>query len=78
MKGNDKVLTTEQAMRRLNISRGTFFSRIREHGIKPANYNPNLKKQHNPVWRREDVDSLGTPINLDEDEEPEFSSLVAG
>ena len=64
-----KTLTTEQAMRRLNISRGTFFARLRERkDIKPVNYNPNLKKQHNPMWRQEDVDQLGTPINLDDDE----------
>jgi hypothetical protein len=70
MKETRKLLTTEQAMRRLNFSRGTFFSRLRDHkDIKPANYNPNLKKQHNPVWRVEDVDQLGTPINIDEDED---------
>ena len=47
------------------MSRGTFFSRLREHPeVKPVNYNPNLKKQHNPVWRREDVDKLGIPINF--------------
>jgi hypothetical protein len=67
---NEKLLTTGQAMRRLNMSRGTFFSRLKEHPeIKPANYNPNLRKQHNPVWRQEDVDKLGTPINIDDDEE---------
>jgi hypothetical protein len=60
------VLTTDQAMHRLGISRGTFFARLREKPeIKPANYNPNLKKQHNPVWRIEDVDKLGIPINID-------------
>jgi hypothetical protein len=70
MKGSDKLLTTDQALKRLGFSRGTFFSRLKEHPeVKPANYNPNLKKQHNPVWKREDVDKLGTPINLDEDEE---------
>jgi hypothetical protein len=70
-KETGKVLTTDKAMKRLNISRGTFFARLREHkDIKPVNYNPNLKKQHNPVWRQEDVDRLGTPINLDDDETP--------
>jgi hypothetical protein len=70
-KETGKVLTTDQAMKRLNVSRGTFFARLREHkDIKPVNYNPNLKKQHNPVWRQEDVDQLGTPINLDDDETP--------
>lgn len=73
MRANEKTMTTEQAMKRLDISRGTFFSRVKEHGIKPANYNPNLKKQHNPVWRRRDVDTLGTPINRDEDEESEHA-----
>jgi hypothetical protein len=69
-RSNEKLLTTEQAMRRLSISRGTFFSRLKEHPeIKPANYNPNLRKQHNPVWRQDDVDQLGTPINTDEEEE---------
>ena len=60
----ETLLTTEEAMYRLGISRGTFFSRLREHSdIKPANFNPNLKKQHNPVWRQSDVDTLGIPIN---------------
>jgi len=69
-KETGRVLTTEQAMHRLNVSRGTFFSRLRDHrDIKPVNYNPNLKKQHNPVWRIEDVDQLGEPINLDDDDE---------
>ncbi len=72
-KETEKLLTTEQAMRRLNMSRGTFFSRLKEHQeIKPANYNPNLRKQHNPVWRRDDVDKLGTPINIDEDESEKY------
>jgi predicted DNA-binding transcriptional regulator AlpA len=71
MARSDKVLTTDQAMHRLNISRGTFFTRIKEHGIKPANYNPNLKKQHNPVWRQADVDTLGVPINVEDGEEPQ-------
>jgi hypothetical protein len=65
MSKENKLLTTTQAMKRLNISRGTFFSRLKEYGIKPANYNPNLKKQHNPVWRQEDVDRLGTPVEED-------------
>lgn len=69
-RSKEKLLTTGQAMRRLNISRGTFFSRLKEHPeIKPANYNPNLRKQHNPVWRQDDVDQLGTPINTDDEEE---------
>lgn len=66
----EKVLTTEQAMRRLGMSRGTFFSRLKEHPeIKPVNYNPNLKRRHNPLWRREDIDTLGTPVNPDDDED---------
>lgn len=68
-KENTNLLTTGQAMHRLNISRGTFFSRIRDKQIKPANYNPNLKKQHNPVWKREDIDTLGIPINDDNEDE---------
>lgn len=76
MRVDEKKLTTEQAMKRLDISRGTFFSRVKEHGIKPANYNPNLKKQHNPVWSREDVDKLGTPINRDDDEESEHAAVA--
>jgi hypothetical protein len=67
-KETEKLFTTDQAMHRLNVSRGTFFARLRDHkDIKPVNYNPNLKKQHNPVWRREDVDRLGIPINLDDE-----------
>jgi hypothetical protein len=62
------LLTTDQAIHRLGISRGTFFARLREKpDMRPANYNPNLKKQHNPVWRIEDVDKLGVPINIDPD-----------
>lgn len=61
---NEELLTTAQAMKRLNFSRGTFFSRLKEHPeIKPANYNPNLRKQHNPVWRVKDVDALVTPAD---------------
>ncbi len=55
-----QLLTTEEAMDLLHMSRGTFFARVKENGIKPANFNPNLRKQHNPVWRREDVAKLGT------------------
>lgn len=69
MRANEKTLTTEQAMKRLGISRGTFFSRVKEHEIKPANHNPNLKKQHNPVWRQEDIDKMGVVLNPDDDEE---------
>jgi hypothetical protein len=55
---NENLLTTEQAMARLNMSRGTFFSRIKERKIKPSNYNPALKKQHRPLFRQEDIDKL--------------------
>jgi hypothetical protein len=65
---NKKLLTTPEAMKRLNISRGTFFSRVRDLGIKPANFNPNLRKQHNPVWRVEDLDQIGAPVDADDDE----------
>jgi len=69
-KENERVFTTEQAMHRLGMSRGTFFSRLKEHPeIQPTNYNPNLKRRHNPTWRQEDVDKLGEPINIDEDED---------
>lgn len=61
---HDPLLTTDEAMYRLKMSRGTFFARLKEHpDIRPANYNPNLKKQHNPVWRQSDVDKLGIPLN---------------
>ncbi len=55
---NENLLTTEQAMKRLNISRGTFFARLRDKKIKPANYNPALKKQHRPLFDPKDIDTL--------------------
>ena len=63
---NKNLLTTPEAMKRLNISRGTFFHRVRDLGIKPANFNPNLRKQHNPVWKVEDLNKIGEPIDDDE------------
>lgn len=58
------VLTTEQAAKRLRVSRATFFMRLKNFpNIKPVNYNPNLMRQHNPMWYVEDVDKLGTPMD---------------
>ena len=60
MKEN-RVLTTEEACKRLGMSRATFYARVKEHSIKPANYNPNLKRQADPRWRLDDVDKVGIP-----------------
>lgn len=67
-----KLVTTDEAMGLLRMSRGTFFARVKEQGVKPANFNPNLKKQHSPVWRREDIAKLGV-IFEDEDESAHYA-----
>lgn len=56
-----KSLTTEEALKYLGMSRGTFFSRLKERGIKPSNHNPALKKQHRPEYSIEDLDTIKVP-----------------
>ncbi len=51
-------LTTNEALKYLGMSRGTFFARIKENGFKPVNYNPALKVQHRPLWSMEDLNRL--------------------
>lgn len=62
-----RVLTTEQAARRLGLSRATFYLRLKQHpDIKPINYNPNLTRQPNPEWDIRDIDKIGVPIHPEE------------
>jgi hypothetical protein len=67
----EKLLSTAEAMKRLNISRGTFFKRLRDKKIRAANYNPALEKQHKPLYRESDIEKLAVAKS---DENP---SLVA-
>lgn len=69
----ETLLTTEQAMKRLNMSRGTFFARLKEHRIKPTNYNPALKKQHKPLFRQEDIDKLA---EVSDEDKPAYASVA--
>lgn len=62
-----RVLTTEQAARRLGLSRATFYTRLKQFpDIKPINYNPNLSRQTNPEWRLEDLAKIGVAIHPEE------------
>jgi hypothetical protein len=51
----DDLLTAEEAAALLRISRPTFINRVNEFGIKPANFNPALRKQRGARYRRSDV-----------------------
>ena len=64
-----ETMTTEDALELLKISRPTFFSRVKEKRIRPANYNPALKKQHRPVWNRKDIEQLAVVDKTADDEE---------
>ncbi len=66
-----RMLTTEEACRRLGMSRATFYNRLKDRtDIKPINYNPNLRRQPDPKWRLEDVDQLGDPMHPEINGEP--------
>lgn len=53
-----ECMTTNQALKYLGISRGTFFRRIRDNELKPVNFNAALKVQHRPLWNIEDLNRL--------------------
>jgi hypothetical protein len=53
-----KEMTTADALKYLNLSRGTFFNRVAEKSIRPTNFNPGLRKQHKPMWSIEDLDKI--------------------
>ena len=61
------MLTTEQAARRLGMSRATFYNRLKRFpDIRPINYNPNLTRQSNAEWDIRDVDKIGVAVHPEE------------
>lgn len=54
----DQLLTINEAVSYLGISRNTFFRLRRERKIAPVNDNPLLARQHNPLFSKADLDRL--------------------
>jgi len=52
------LLTSEEAMAELRISRNTFWKRIRQGYITPATVNPMLERQRPLRFKREDIERL--------------------
>lgn len=50
------LLTSDEAMAELGISRNTFWKRLREGYLTPVNVNPVLERQRRLYFRREDVE----------------------
>lgn len=55
---SEELLTPQEAARYLDISEMTLYRRLKEKDIKPANYNPLLKRQKEPRYRKSDLDKL--------------------
>lgn len=53
------LLTTEEAMAALRVSRVTFFKLKRQGYLIPVDVNPVLERQRRLLFRREDVERLG-------------------
>lgn len=56
---DDDLLTQTEAAAFFQISRSTFQLRCKEMDIWPANYNPALKRQPNPLYRFEEIKGIG-------------------
>lgn len=58
------LLTTEQALAELRISKATLWKRIHQGYIKPIPGNPALERQRRHFFRREDVERLKDIMRL--------------
>lgn len=52
------LLTTEETLAELRISRNTLWKRIHQGYITPVNENPVLERQRRHYFKREDVERL--------------------
>lgn len=58
MNSNDSMLTPEEAAKYLNIGIATLYRRMKEKGMKPANYNPMLRRQKEARYTKAQLDEL--------------------
>lgn len=52
------LLTSEEAMKALRISRNTFWKLKKQGYLRPVGENPLLERQHRLLFRREDIERL--------------------
>lgn len=58
MKKEDDLMDLSEGAKYLGIGRTTLYLRLKERDVKPANYNPMLRRQKEPKYTKAQLDEL--------------------